>query len=394
MIPYGRQDISQEDIDAVVEVLKSDFLTQGPKVPAFERALCDYASAKFSCAVNSATSALHLACRALDVGPNDLVWTSPITFVATANCARYCGADVDFVDIDSRTYNMCPSRLEEKLAKAKLQRRLPKVVIPVHLCGSPCDMQAIRALGDRYRFSIIEDASHAIGGMYGERKIGSSEYSDITVFSFHPVKIITTAEGGAALTNRQDLVRKMELLRSHGITRDPKQMLGKEHGDWFYEQIDLGFNYKMTELQAALGLAQIRRIDEFVARRHELADRYDMMLDGLPVRTPSRGSLGLSAMHLYAIQLDETLGRKRKQIFRDMRADGVGVSVHYIPVHMQPYYKSLGFHEGDFPVSEAYYRHAISIPLYYALTFEDQDKVVKALTNALTKCRRGPRLDR
>lgn len=384
MIPYGRQDISQGDIDAVVEVLKSDFLTQGPQVPLFEAALTESTGASHAVAVNSATSALHIACLALGLGEGDWLWTSPISFVASANCGLYCGAKVDFVDIDPNTYNLCPKALAAKLSAAKASGTLPKVVVPVHLCGQPCDMQAIRALGDEYGFSIIEDASHAIGARYGDEPVGSCRYSDITVFSFHPVKIVTTAEGGAALTRSQALYDKMVLLRSHGITREPTQMTEPAHGAWYYQQIELGFNYRMTELQAALGVSQMQRLDQFVAARHRLAARYNELLAKLPLTLPYQLDDTYSGLHLYVVRLQaDNSAATHKAVFERLRQLGVGVNVHYIPIHTQPYYRAMGFSEGDFPHAESYYSEAISIPMYHTMTFEQQDQVVAALTQAL-----------
>ena len=384
MIPYGRQDINQQDIDAVVDVLQSDFLTQGPQVPLFEKALTDYTGAAYAVAVNSATSALHLACLALDVGPEDYVWTSPVTFVASANCALYCGAQVDFVDIDEKTYNLCPLALEQKLIQAEQKGMLPKVVVAVHLCGQPCDMAAINRLAERYGFRVIEDASHAIGGQYQNQPIGSGRYSDITVFSFHPVKIITTAEGGAALTNSSVLAEKLMLLRSHGITRDPAHMTREPDGPWYYQQIALGFNYRMTELQAALGVSQMQRLDQFVARRHELAHRYNKLLADLPLTTPWQNPDGYSGLHLYVIRLQlENINKTHRQIFEALREQGIGVNLHYIPVHLQPFYQAMGFCNGDFPQAERYYQQAISLPMYHTLTEEQQDSVVQAVTDAL-----------
>jgi UDP-4-amino-4,6-dideoxy-N-acetyl-beta-L-altrosamine transaminase len=384
MIPYGRQDINQQDIDAVVDVLQSDFLTQGPQVPLFEKALTDYTGAAYAVAVNSATSALHLACLALDVGPGDYVWTSPVTFVASANCALYCGAQVDFVDIDEKTYNLCPLALEQKLIQAEQKGMLPKAVVAVHLCGQPCDMAAISRLAERYGFRVIEDASHAIGGQYQNQPIGSGRHSDITVFSFHPVKIITTAEGGAALTNSSVLAEKLMLLRSHGITRDPAQMTREPDGPWYYQQIALGFNYRMTELQAALGVSQMQRLDQFVARRHELANRYNELLADLPLTTPWQNPDGYSGLHLYVIRLQlENINKTHRQIFEALREQGIGVNLHYIPVHLQPFYQAMGFCNGDFPQAECYYQEAISLPMYHTLTEEQQDSVVQAVTDAL-----------
>lgn len=384
MIPYGRQDITQEDIDAVVAVLRSDFLTQGPCVPAFETAVARHVGAAHGVAVNSATSALHIACLALGLGPGDWLWTTPITFVASANCGLYCGAQVDFIDIDPRTYNLCPQALEEKLLAAQAAGRLPKVLVAVHLCGQPCDMAAIHALGQRFGFRIIEDASHAIGGKYKGEFIGNSRYSDITVFSFHPVKIVTTAEGGMAVTNDPQLAEKMALLRSHGITRDPRQMTHPADGPWYYQQIDLGFNYRMTELQAALGISQMQRLDQYVARRHELAIRYDNLLAALPVTRPWQHPDSYSGLHLYVIRLQlDKIGKTHLEVFESLRQQGIGVNLHYIPVHLQPYYQTMGFKRGDYPEAERYYAEAISLPMFQTMSLEQQDTVLAALGTAL-----------
>ena len=386
MIPYGRQDISETDIQAVVDVLRSDFLTQGPAVPAFENAVADYCGAGHAVTVNSATSALHIACLALGVGKGDVVWTSPITFVASANCALYCGADVDFVDIDPRTYNLSTERLAEKLAQAEKSGRLPKVVIPVHLCGQPCDMAGIHALSQRYGFKIIEDASHAIGGKYKGEPIGNCRYSDITVFSFHPVKIITTGEGGMALTNNENLAKRMQLLRSHGITRNEADMTHAPEGPWYYQQIELGFNYRMTDIQAALGLSQMSRLDEFVAKRHAIAKRYEQLLADLPVITPWQHPDGYSGLHLYVIRLKlAEIGKTHRQVFEALRAAGIGVNLHYIPVYRQPYYEDMGFKAGLCPEAERYYLEAISLPMYPNLTEAQQDKVIESLRVATTQ---------
>jgi UDP-4-amino-4,6-dideoxy-N-acetyl-beta-L-altrosamine transaminase len=384
MIPYGKQEITQQDIDAVVEVLKSDFLTQGPQVPAFEKSITDSTGAKHALAVNSATSALHIACLALGLGEGDWLWTTPITFVASANCGLYCGAKVDFVDIDASTYNLCPIKLEQKLIKAKAENKLPKVVVAVHLCGQPCDMRAINSLAKQYGFKVIEDASHAIGGRYLEMPIGACNYSDITVFSFHPVKIVTTAEGGVALTNDDKLAEKMELFRSHGITRDPKLMIGGSDGGWYYQQIELGYNYRMTELQAALGVSQMTRLSEFVAARHKLASRYNELLAELPLTRPYQLPETYSGLHLYVIRLKlDEISKSHKQVFDELRENGIGVNLHYIPVHTQPYYKNMGFQMGDFPEAELYYTEAISLPMFHLLTLDQQDEVVSVLTKIL-----------
>ncbi|MEQ5868860.1 UDP-4-amino-4,6-dideoxy-N-acetyl-beta-L-altrosamine transaminase [Sagittula sp. NFXS13] len=382
MIPYGRQDISEEDRAAVDAVLRSDFLTQGPAVPRFEEALAARVGASHAVAVNSATSALHIAVAALGLGQGDLLWTTPITFVASANCGRYCGADVDFVDIAPETFNMCADALEAKLAIAEAAGRLPKVIVPVHMCGQSPDMVRIGALARRYGVRVVEDASHAIGADYDGKPVGDCAHSDVTVFSFHPVKIITTAEGGLATTNDPALAERMALLRSHGITRDDALMTEPSHGPWYYQQIDLGWNYRMTEMQAALGLSQLSRLDPFVARRRALADRYDNALQGMPLSIPGRDPKADSAWHLYVIRLhDQT---RHRAVFERLRDAGIGVNLHYIPVHLQPYYKAFGFAEGDFLQSEDYYARAISIPLYAGLSDAMQDEVIAALTEALS----------
>lgn len=384
MIPYGHQDITQDDIDAVVKVLCSDFLTQGPLVPRFEQTVAGHVGTKHAIAVNSATSALHIACLALGLGPGDWLWTTPITFVASANCGLYCGAQVDFVDIDPRTYNLCPQALKRKLEQAERAGRLPKVLVAVHLCGQPCDMAAIHALSQRYGFKVIEDASHAIGGKYRGEFIGNCLYSDITVFSFHPVKIITTAEGGMALTNHAELANKMALLRSHGITRDQAQMTQEADGPWYYQQVDLGFNYRMTELQAALGVSQIQRLDQYVARRHQLAQRYDELLKALPVTTPWQHPDSYSGLHLYVIRLQlDKMARTHRQVFEALRELGIGVNLHYIPVHTQPYYQRMGFKPDDFPEALRYYAEAISLPMFQTMTEAQQDEVVAAVHKAV-----------
>ena len=384
MIPYGKQDINQSDIEAVIAVLKSDFLTQGPQVPLFEKNVSNYCNAQYGVAVNSATSALHVACLALGLGKDDWLWTSPNSFVASANCGLYCGAKVDFVDIDPKTYNLSVEELKKKLIQAKKDNKLPKIVIPVHFAGQSCDMQSIHKLSKEFGFKILEDASHAIGGKYLDKPIGGCQYSDITVFSFHPVKIITTAEGGLATTNQKELAEKMQLFRAHGITREPKLMTKKTEGGWYYQQVELGFNYRMNDLQAALGIAQMKRLDKFITIRHSLKQRYDELLKDLPLITPAQSSDSYSSLHLYPVQLKlEQLSKAHNQIFDELRKNGVGVNLHYIPIHMQPYYQNIGFKKGDFPKAEDYYSRAISIPIYQGLTTELQDKVVAVLKKIL-----------
>lgn len=383
MIPYGRQDISEADIQAVVEALRSDWLTQGPAVPAFERAIASYCGARHAVAANSATSALHLACMALGIGPGERVWTSAITFVASANCARYCGAEVDFVDIDPRTYNMSVEALAEKLETAHRLGRLPKAVIPVHLSGQSCEMARIAALAEKYGFRIIEDASHAIGGSYQGERVGRCRFSDIAVFSFHPVKVITSAEGGMAMTNDARLAHRMQMLRTHGITRNAEDMTHAPDGAWYYEQLELGFNYRMTDMQAALGLSQVSRLDEFHRRRHAIARRYEALLAQLPVRTPWQHPDTASGLHLYIVRLrPEGVRRSHRDVFDSMRAAGIGVNLHYIPVYRQPYYERMGFQKDDFPEAERYYGEALSLPMYPGLTDAQQDQVVEALGSA------------
>ncbi len=385
MIRYGQQDITQADIDAVVDVLKSINLTQGPNIPAFEDAVKAATGARHAVAVNSATSALHIACLALDLGPGDWLWTTPNTFVASANCGLYCGARVDFVDIDPKTYNMDPAALEVKLREAEKEGRLPKVVVPVHIAGQPCDMETIHALGQKYGFRIIEDAAHAIGGRYKGAPIGNGRYSDITVFSFHPVKIITTGEGGMALTNDDALANRLGLYRSHGITRDAGLMTQEMDGPWYYQQVALGFNYRMTDIQAALGVSQMNRLDTYVSRRHDIARRYGELLPDLPVTLPWQHPDSHSAYHLYIIRLrlDEIAPITHREVFEALRAKDIMVNLHYIPVHTQPYYQQMGFRPGDYPRAEQYYREAISIPMHPSLTDEEQDFVVAALREAL-----------
>ena len=380
-IPYARQSIGAEDMTAVAEVLASDWLTQGPVVPSFEKALAGYCGAEHAVATSSASAALHLACKALGLGPGDVLWTSPITFVASANCGVHCGATVDFVDIDPKTFNISVKALEQKLEDAAVQRRLPKVLVPVHFSGQSCDMAAIGSLAKRYGFSVIEDASHALGGNAFGGPVGECRFSDVVVFSFHPVKIITTGEGGAALTNRADLAARIRLLRSHGITREAQDMEGPSEGPWYYEQVDLGFNYRMTDIQAALGLSQLSRLKEFVSRRKQLALRYESALADLPsVVPPFSEPWQESAWHLYVIQVPKA----RRAIFDSLYKAGIHVNVHYIPVHLQPFYRKRGFGRGSFPTAEAYYESALSLPLYVGLSESDQDYVLAQLRAAIS----------
>lgn len=373
MIPYGRQNINQKDIDAVVDVLKSDFLTQGPVLPKFEKEISKYCHSQFAFAVNSATSALHIACKAVGLSEGDWLWTSPVTFVASANCGLYCDANVDFVDIDPKTYNLCTQALKVKLEEAKIKNKLPKVIVPVHLSGQSCDMKPIRELADEYNFFVIEDASHAIGGRYADNSVGSCQYSDITVFSFHPVKIITTGEGGVAVTNNPDLAAKLSLLRSHGITRDKNSMQYQVDGPWYYEQLELGYNYRMTDIQAALGLSQLSRLDEFIEKRHTLAACYNELFAELPVTTPYQSDDAYSSYHLYIIRLQlSKIKKDKKTVFSELREAGVGVNLHYIPVYKQPYYRRLGFPNDYCPESEKYYDEAISLPLFPDLKHDEQ----------------------
>ena len=380
MIPYGKQSINQSDIDSVVSVLQSDFLTQGLQTPLFEKTVSNYCGSKYGVAVNSATSALHIACLALGLGKGDYLWTSPNTFVASANCGLYCGAKIDFIDIDLKTYNLSIEELEEKLIQAKKDNKLPKIIIPVHFAGQSCDMRKIHSLSQEYGFNIIEDASHAIGGRYLDKPIGGCQYSDITVFSFHPVKIITTAEGGLATTNNKELLTRMQLYRSHGVTRDPKLITKEIEGSWYYQQVALGFNYRMTELQAALGVSQMGRLDEFVAIRHKLRKRYDLLLNGSQIIKPYQDKESYSALHLYPIQINlDEVDKNRQQVFNELRLNNIGVNVHYIPIHTQTYYSQFGFRLGDFPNSEAYYNKAISIPIHSGMSVNQQDLVINSI---------------
>lgn len=385
VIPYGRQLIDEDDIAAVVATLRSDWLTQGPAIERFERKVADYCGVKYAVAVANGTAALHIAAAALDLKPGDRLWTSPNTFVASANCARYCGADVDFVDIDPRTYNMSVARLEEKLTAAAKSGRLPKAIVPVHFSGQSCEMEAIAALAKRLGIIVLEDAAHAIGASYRGQPVGSCAHSDLAIFSFHPVKIVTTAEGGMVVTNRTDLHERLLLFRSHGITRDPKLMEGESHGPWYYQQTELGWNYRLTDLQAALGESQMNKLDAFVARRRALARRYDELLADLPLTLPWQHPDTVNAWHLYVIRLRlDRLKKTRRQVVEELRAAGIGVQIHYIPVHTQPYYRRLGFKAGDFPEAERYYAETISLPMFAGLTDGEQERVVEALKRILS----------
>ena len=385
MIPYGKQEINNEDIESIIKVLKSDYLTQGPIVPKFEESISEYCGSKYSVAVTSATAALHLSCIALDLKKGDYLWTSPISFVASANCARYCGANVDFVDIDPLTYNLDPKLLEEKLIKAEKNNVLPKIVVPVHLCGHSADMQEIYALSKRFKFKIIEDASHAIGGRYKGYPVGSCKYSDITIFSFHPVKIITTGEGGIATTNNIDLAKKIYKLRSHGITRDKNEMINDSHGEWYYEQQVLGYNYRMTDIQASLGISQLKRISAFIFKREKIAKKYNKEFEGLPIKVPEQNSYVSSSRHLYVIRVDNKNSKyNHSELFSQLRKMQIYVNIHYIPIHLQPYYKKLGFSYGDFPNAEEYYQEALSLPIYTTLKDEEQNYIIESIKK-LTK---------
>lgn len=383
-LPYGRQLLDDEDIEEVVRVLRSDFLTQGPAIERFEKAVASWCGASHGIAMSNGTATLHLACKALNVGHGDTVWTSPITFVASANCARYCGAKVDFVDVDPGTVNLCPDRLAAKLEQAEKNGTLPKVVIPVHFAGQSCAMDRIHALGKKYGFRIIEDAAHALGGTYLGERVGNCRWSDMVSHSFHPVKIITSGEGGMITTNDPALAQRVSMLRTHGITRDASLMTSESHGPWYYQQIELGYNYRMTDIQAALGASQMKKLEAFAARRRSIADLYDQALAGLPLRPLARDPKGVSGWHLYMIRLNlGEISRTRREVFESLRAQGIGVNVHYIPVHLQPDYARLGFTPGMFPEAERYYEEAITLPMFPAMKDSDVDRVPSALITAL-----------
>jgi len=383
-IPYATQWIDENDIKAVVKILRSGWLTQGPAIEKFEKRVADYCGAKYAVAVCNATSALHLACLALDLKPGDTLWTSPNTFVASANCALYCGASVDFVDIDPRTGNLSVEQLRQKLEAAKQKGKLPKIVVPVHFAGQPCEMAKIFALSKRYGFRVVEDAAHAVGAHYQNRPVGDCRFSDVAVFSFHPVKIITTGEGGMLLTNRTELYEKFLRLRTHGITREPRFMDGEPHGPWYYQQVELGFNYRITDIHCALGISQMKRLGKFVRRRRQLARRYDKLLANLPLTLPWQHPDAESSWHLYVVRLQlDKIRKSHRQVFEELRAAGIGVNLHYIPVHTQPYYRQLGFKPGQFPEAVKFYTEAISLPMFARLTDAQQDRVVAALKKVL-----------
>jgi UDP-4-amino-4,6-dideoxy-N-acetyl-beta-L-altrosamine transaminase len=383
-IPYGRQNINEQDINAVIKILQSDWLTQGPAIESFEQSVAEYCGVKYAVAVANATAALHIACLAAELETGDILWTSPNTFVASANCGLYCGAEVDFVDIDPDTYNLSIEALAQKLIQAEREGKLPKVVVPVHLAGQSCEMEKIGALSRKYGFTVLEDASHAIGATYQGKPVGSCQFSDMAVFSFHPVKIITTGEGGMVVTNRQDLYEKLIRLRTHGITRNPELMQGESHGLWYYQQLELGFNYRITDIQSALGASQMQRLDEFVSRRRHLAARYNQLLQDFPLVLPWQHPDTQSSWHLYIIRLKlDKIAKTHRQVFEELRQAGIGVNLHYIPVHTQPYYQNLGFQWGDFPQAEQYYQEAISLPMYYGLSDENQERVVAVLRDML-----------
>ncbi len=381
MIPYGKQNISKEDLDQIKEVLNSDFLTQGPKITEFEEAICSSTNANHATAVSSATAALHIACLSMGLGDGDILWTSPNSFVASSNCALYCGAEVDFVDIDIETNNISIEKLEKKLRQAKETNTLPKILIPVHMCGFSCDMASIHELSKEYGFKIIEDASHCIGAKYQDNPVGSCQFSDIAVFSFHPVKIITTGEGGVATTNCEELDRMMKIYRTHGITRNAELMEGKKEGDWFYEQVSLGFNYRITDIQASLGISQLTRLEKYVKKRNELAEIYDKSLSDLPITLPPRSDSVFSSFHLYIIKINDLKKFSRKDFFDYLRSNNIGANVHYIPIHLHPFYKSKGFNPGDFPSSEESYEKSVSIPIYQDLSKKDQDYIIEKIRN-------------
>jgi len=385
LIPYGRQNISQEDIDAVIETLQSPFLTQGPKVPEFEKEICSYTGGRFATAFNSATSALHAACFALGLSKGDIFWTSPISFVASANCGLYCGASVDFVDVNPKSNNICPNELEKKLIESKKNKTLPKVLIVVHLSGMPCEMKKIHALSVKYDFRIIEDASHAVGSEFEGKKTGNCEYSDICIFSFHPVKIITTAEGGMAVTNSKEIHDSLTLHRTHGITKDESKMSKTPDGPWYYEQKILGFNYRMTDIQAALGISQLSKIDTFILKRRQIEKRYDQELSSLPIILPEKSNNALSSLHLYIIKIKlDQVSKSHKEIFTNLQLKGIGVNLHYIPIYRQPYFARYNFDQSQFLNSELYYSHAISIPMHASMSSKDQDLVISALKSIIS----------
>lgn len=382
-LPYGRHTVTKEDLINVLNVLRSSNLTQGDKVPLLEKAISEKVNCKNSIAVNSATSALHLTCLALGLNQNDWLWTSANTFVASANCGRYCNAKVDFVDINPKTGLICTDALEKKLEVAKENNKLPKILVPVHFAGSSCDMEKIASLSKKYKFNVVEDASHALGGKYKNEPVGSCFYSIATIFSFHPVKIITTAEGGAITTNDDQLAKKLFLLRSHGITKVQEEFESNEFEDWTYEQQILGFNFRMSDLHASLGISQLKRLDKIIVERNKKFEYYQDLIKELPINLLEIPKNVKSSVHLAIIRLQEKDPNLHRKIFTELRKMNIGVQIHYLPVHLHPYYKKLGFKVGDYPKAELHSKNCITIPLYLGMDKKDQNRVVKSLKSLL-----------